>query len=225
VPALKKCQIFESYLYLITPPNIREENLSEFAEVLEEIVDKEIISCLQIRLKDPGGIAVSDDIIRTVSNTLLPIVQSNNVAFIMNDNPELASELGCDGVHIGQEDITYSKARSIMGDQAIIGVTCHNSKHLAITASELGADYVAFGAFFPTETKTPKTTAQPELLKWWSEITQVPCVAIGGINPQNCLFLMQSGADFLAVSSGVWNHPAGHAEAISEFEKKLKKKN
>ena len=145
MPALKKCQIFESYLYLITPPNIREENLSEFAEVLEEIVDKEIISCLQIRLKDPGGIAVSDDIIRTVSNTLLPIVQSNNVAFIMNDNPELASELGCDGVHIGQEDITYSKARSIMGDQAIIGVTCHNSKHLAITASELGADYVAFG--------------------------------------------------------------------------------
>ena len=225
MPALKKNQIFQTYLYLITPPNIREENLSEFAEALEEIVDNEIISCLQIRLKDSGEIAVTNDIIRTVSKTLVPIAQSNNVAVIMNDSPELASELGCDGVHIGQEDISYSKARSIMGDQAIIGVTCHTSKHLAINASELGADYVAFGAFFPTETKSPKTSAYPELLKWWSEITQIPCVAIGGITPQNCPPLLQTGVEFLAVSSGIWNHPAGHAEAVSDFEKQLMKKN
>ena len=109
MPALKKNQIFQTYLYLITPPNIREENLSEFAEALEEIVDNEIISCLQIRLKDSGEIAVTNDIIRTVSKTLVPIAQSNNVAVIMNDSPELASELGCDGVHIGQEDISYSR--------------------------------------------------------------------------------------------------------------------
>jgi thiamine-phosphate pyrophosphorylase len=167
-----------------------------------------------LRLKE-----LSDDQICRAVDALRPLVQRRGVAFILNDRPDLAFETGCDGVHIGQEDGSYRSARATVGDDKIVGVTCHDSRHLAMEAAENGADYVAFGAFYPTETKQAKTQADPELLAWWAEIMQTPCVAIGGITLANAPLLIESGADFLAVSNGVWQHPDGPAAAVAGFEK------
>ncbi|HVV28560.1 MAG TPA: thiamine phosphate synthase, partial [Rhizomicrobium sp.] len=170
----------------------------------------------QLRLKD-----VDDDAIRRAVDLLRPMVQENGVAFILNDRPDLAAALGCDGVHIGQEDASYAAARGALPD-GIVGVTCHDSRHLAMEAAEAGADYVAFGAFFPTRTKDPKTKADPELLRWWSEMMVVPCVAIGGITVENAPALVEAGADFLAVSAGVWEHPEGPRAAVAAFNALLR---
>jgi thiamine-phosphate pyrophosphorylase len=144
-------------------------------------------------------------------------VQAAGTAFILNDRPDLAAELGCDGVHVGQEDASYAEARALVGADKIVGVTCHDSRHLAMEAGEAGADYVAFGAFFPTATKEPKTRADLELLQWWAEAMVVPVVAIGGITVKNAPALIAAGADFLAVSAGVWEHPDGPEAAVKAF--------
>ncbi|TAN55709.1 MAG: thiamine phosphate synthase, partial [Rhodospirillales bacterium] len=133
---------------------------------------------------------------------------------LLNDRPDLAKAAGLDGVHVGQEDASYAEARRILGPKAIVGVTCHASRHLAMEAGDAGADYVAFGAFYSTTTKEAKTRAEPEILEWWSSVTVVPCVAIGGITPANCKPLVKAGADFLAVSSSVWAHPDGPAAGV-----------
>jgi thiamine-phosphate pyrophosphorylase len=149
---------------------------------------------------------------------LKPIAHKHDVAFILNDRPDLAARHDCDGVHIGQEDGTYAEARAALGKERIVGVTCHDSKDLAFDAAEAGADYVAFGAFFPSTTKTaPKSHATVDLIESWSSFVTVPCVAIGGITPENCAPLVKAGADFLAVSGAVWNHPNGPAEAVKAF--------
>ncbi len=170
------------------------------------------MACFQLRLKDQPK-----DFIRQACEELMPLVQSNDVAFLVNDDPEIAAEMGADGVHVGQEDTPYKQARNIVGEEAIVGVTCHNSRHLAMVAAEAGADYVAFGAFYPTQTKTPKTTAELDLLQWWSALAETPVVAIGGITVDNAAPLVKSGADFLAVSGGVWNHPEGPEKAVQEL--------
>ncbi len=180
--------------------------------MLKRTLDAGDVASYQLRLKD-----ISDDDISRVADVVRPIIQSRNVAFILNDRPDLAAKLGCDGVHVGQEDVSYAEARRILGPNRIVGVTCHNSMHLAMEAAEAGADYVAFGAFFPTGTKEPKTSASVEILKAWSEATVVPCVAIGGITVDNAPPLIAAGADFLAVSAGVWGYPAGPAEAVKAF--------
>jgi thiamine-phosphate pyrophosphorylase len=172
------------------------------------------VASLQLRLKD-----VSDDEIRRAVEILMPLAQARDVAFILNDRPELARELRCDGVHVGQEDASYAEARATVGRDCIVGVTCHSSRHLAIEAAEAGADYVAFGAFFPTTTKAPKEFAEIETLRWWSELMVVPCVAIGGITVDNAKPLIEAGADFLAVSSGVWDFPAGPEAAVQAFNR------
>ncbi len=141
----------------------------------------------------------------------------NDVAFIVNDRPDLAQKLGADGVHVGQEDAPYAEARALLGPDKIVGVTCHNSRHLAMEAAEAGADYVAFGAFYPTSTKEPKTRAEPEILTWWQDIMEAPCVAIGGITTANALPLVEAGADFLAVAAGVWEHVQGPEAAVRQF--------
>jgi len=198
-------------LYLITPPAL---DAAAFRDTLAEALDAGDVACLQLRLKD-----ASDDGIRRAADILRPVAQDRGVAFLMNDRPDLAAETGCDGVHVGQEDVTYHEARRIVGPQAIVGVTCHNSRHLAMVAAEQGADYVAFGAFFTTGTKAPKTRAEPEILTWWSEIMEVPCVAIGGITVDNAAVLVEAGADFLAVVAGVWDYKDGPAAAVREFNK------
>jgi thiamine-phosphate pyrophosphorylase len=129
--------------------------------------------------------------------------------------------MGADGVHVGQEDAPYAEARRIMGADRIVGVTCHASRHLAMIAGEAGADYVAFGAFFPTDTKEAPIRAEPELLSWWQENFVIPCVAIGGIQIEHAEVLARAGADFLAVSAGVWRHPDGPAAAVRAFNAAL----
>ncbi|MEQ1785351.1 MAG: thiamine phosphate synthase, partial [Hyphomonadaceae bacterium] len=148
---------------------------------------------------------------------IIPRAQERGVAVLINDRPDLAVELGADGVHIGQTDMPYAKARKLVGPDAIVGVTCHDSRHLAMEAGEAGADYVAFGAFYPTETKDPKAKAETELLSWWQQMMELPCVAIGGITVNNARPLVEAGADFLAVSAGVWRATSGPAAAIAAF--------
>lgn len=191
--------------------------MTSFAAALETALAAGDVACLQLRLKGPDETPAPDDEIRRAIDALLPITQKHDVAFILNDRPDLAAEAGCDGVHVGQEDATYAEARRLLGDDAIVGVTCHDSRHLALEAAEAGADYVAFGAFFDTGTKSPKSRAGTDILTWWSDVTEVPCVAIGGITAGNCRPLIEAGADFLAVSAGVWMHPGGPDAAVREF--------
>jgi thiamine-phosphate pyrophosphorylase len=195
-------------LYLITPPAL--DDLDAFGRDLTAALDGGDVAALQIRLKD-----VSDDVIAAAVNALAPIARAHDVAVILNDRPDLAARLGCDGVHVGQGDMSYKDARKLMGQGAMIGVTCHDSRHLAMEAAEAGADYVAFGAFFPTTTKDAPTTAAPEILSIWQETMEVPSVAIGGITADNAAALATAGADFLAVSAGVWKHPGGPGAGVA----------
>jgi thiamine-phosphate pyrophosphorylase len=196
-------------LYLVTPPKLEAK---AFAETLKHALGAGDVASVQLRLKN-----ISDDEILRTAEILMPVAQKAGAAFILNDRPDLAAKMGTDGVHIGQEDASYAEARAAMGPNRIVGVTCHNSRHLAIEAAEAGADYVAFGAFFPTATKEPKTRAEPELLEWWSDTMLVPCVAIGGITVENCVALIEAGADFLAVAAGVWDYANGPAAAVKAF--------
>jgi thiamine-phosphate pyrophosphorylase len=196
-------------LYLITPPIFE---LETFAPALEAALAGGDVACVQVRLKD----ARDADVLR-IGAALKPIVQDAGAAFILNDRPDLAAKLDADGVHIGQDDASYTEARALLGKDKIVGVTCHNSRDLAYSAAEAGADYVAFGAFYPTDTKTPKFWAEPEILEIWQESMETPCVAIGGITIDNAPPLVRAGADFLAVSAGVWTHAQGPRAAVAAF--------
>ncbi|HYM73001.1 MAG TPA: thiamine phosphate synthase [Stellaceae bacterium] len=196
-------------LYLITPPAL---DPREFAPRLEAALSGGDVACVQLRLKD-----VDDDRVRAAAAILQPITRDRGVAFIMNDRPDLAAELDCDGVHVGEDDMSYAEARRLCGPDRIVGVTCGGSRHRALVASEAGADYVAFGAFFPSTTKAAKHHPDPEVLRDWSETTVVPCCAIGGITQENCGPLIEAGADFLAVIGAIWNHPKGPKAAVTEF--------
>jgi thiamine-phosphate pyrophosphorylase len=196
-------------LYLVTPAKLEPK---AFADTLKRALSGGDVGSVQLRLKD-----VSDDEILRAGDILMKVTQRADAAFIINDRPDLAVRLGADGVHVGQEDAAYSDARAAVGPDRIVGVTCHNSRHLAVEAAEAGADYVAFGAFFPSATKEQKTRAEPELIQWWSQTMVVPCVAIGGITVANARPLIEAGADFLAVSSGVWDYPTGPEAAVQAF--------
>jgi thiamine-phosphate pyrophosphorylase len=198
-------------LYLITPATLEPR---AFAEDLKRALDAGDVASLQLRLKN-----VSDDGVARAIETLMPIAQKHDVAFLLNDRPDLARALGCDGVHVGQQDATYDEARAAVGRDRIVGVTCHGSRDLAFDAGEAGADYVAFGSFYPTTTKEVQFTAELELLEWWAETMTVPVVAIGGITVDNAAPLIKAGADFLAVSSGVWNFSDGPAAAVKAFNR------
>lgn len=195
-------------LYLITPP-VLPDPVRFAAEDLARALDGGDVAALQIRLKD-----VPDEAVLRAAEAILPIAQTRGVAVLMNDRMDLAKRAGCDGVHLGQSDGDPVAARKLLGAEATIGVTCHASRHLAMEAGEAGADYVAFGAFFPTGTKEVQHRAEPELLEWWSEMFELPCVAIGGITAANCAPLVRAGADFLAVVGAVWSHPEGPAAGV-----------
>jgi len=193
-------------LYLITPPAI---DLKTFPALMAEALDAGDVGAVQLRLKD-----LEDDALKRAIDALRPVVQSRGVAFLMNDRPDLAVKHGCDGAHVGQQDTPARDARRILGPDLTLGVTCHDSRDLAMTAGDETADYVAFGAFFPTTTKDAKFRATPDILEWWSEMMEIPCVAIGGITAENCPPLVQAGADFLAVVGAVWNHPQGPGAGV-----------
>lgn len=200
-------------LYLLSPPSLEP---ARFAPLLEQAFAGGEIGAFQLRLK-----GAADDAILAACQVLMPVVRAANCAFILNDRPDLAARVGADGVHIGQQDGSMKDARRHLGPDAIIGVTCHNSRHLAMQAGEAGADYVAFGAFYPTATKVTETVAEPDLLTWWQETMEIPCVAIGGITIAHAGGLRRAGADFLAISSGVWAHEAGPAAAIAAYRAQI----
>ena len=202
-------------LYLITPPQI--VDLVAFARQLDAGLAAGDVAALQLRLK-----GVADGEIAAAVAALTPVLRAHNVALILNDRPDLAAALDCDGVHVGQSDASYAEARRLVGKDRTVGVTCHDSRHLAMEAAEAGADYVAFGAFFETSTKEAVTRADPELLTVWQETMQTPCVAIGGITVERAAALARAGADFIAVSAGVFRHPDGMAAAIAAFDHELK---
>ena len=189
--------------------------MEAFQRALSEALDAGDVAAFQLRLKpEDGAPDLSDEEILRACAALTPLCRSAGTAFILNDRPDLAAAAGADGVHIGQDDAPYAAARAAVGPDRIVGVTCHNSRHLAMEAAEAGADYVAFGAFHPTATKDPKTFADPELLTWWQEVMESPCVAIGGITAATAGELARAGADFVAVSGAVWGHPDGPGAGV-----------
>ena len=200
-------------LYLVTPERLEP---ATFADQLAAALDGGDVASVQLRLKN-----VSDDAIKRACEVLVPIATSRDVAFLLNDRPDLVVSCGCDGVHVGQSDMPYAEARKKVGPDRIVGVTCHDSRHLAMEAAEAGADYVAFGAFYPTQTKPSNYRPEPELLQWWSEFMTVPSVAIGGITPANCVPLVKAGADFICVVSAVWQNPDGPGAAVKAFNKAI----
>jgi len=202
-------------LYLISPPQF---DPAVFGDDLKRAIagGVDVVGAFQLRLKD-----VSDEDILRAAEVLMPICAEHEIPFLVNDRPDLAAASGADGVHIGQDDASYDEAREILGDDKTVGVTCHDSRHLAMTLGEKGADYVAFGAFFPTTTKEAKYHPEPDILEWCSSMTVLPCVAIGGITQENCDPLIDAGADFLAVISSVWGYPDGPEAAVAAFAKKL----
>ncbi|MBZ6378745.1 thiamine-phosphate diphosphorylase [Pacificimonas flava] len=195
-------------LYLISPPAYD----PGFPEVLKAVLDAGPVAAFQLRLKD-----ASDMEIMRAGGVLKPILAAYDVALIVNDRPDLARELDADGVHLGQGDGDIAEARSLLGHDAQIGVTCHDSRHLAMEAAEAGADYVAFGSFYDTATKETVHRPDPSILGWWTTVSEIPCVAIGGISPGNAAPLVEAGADFLAVSGAVWNHADSPAACVAAF--------
>ena len=197
-------------LYLITPPVI--PDLDAYAATLEAALSAGDVAALQIRLKPADDAAIRRAVAR-----LGPVARAHDVAVILNDRPDLAKDTGCDGVHVGQSDASLAEARRIMGRDAMIGVTCHDDLELAWEAAEAGADYVAFGAFYPTSTKEAVHHPSLELLTGWQESVEIPCVAIGGITVDTAAEVARAGADFIAVSAGVWSYREGAAEAVKRF--------
>ena len=195
-------------LYLISPPVFDDD----FAERLRAAFEGGPVAAFQLRLK-----GLDDHAIARAAEPLQRLCADHDVAFIVNDSAALAKRIGADGVHLGQQDGDVREARSLLGPSVQIGVTCHDSRHLAMEAGEAGADYVAFGAFYPTTTKETRHRPDPSILSWWTTLFELPCVAIGGITAQNARPLVEAGADFIAVSGAVWNHPQGPAAAVREF--------
>ena len=201
---------FLTKLYLISPPNI---NVNEFIFLLDDVLNTGLVSCFQLRLKN-----VKDEDIIESAKALKPICNKYHVPFILNDRLDLVNKVEADGVHLGEDDDSILEARKLLGPKAIIGASCYNSKHLAMEAAEEGADYVAFGAFFATITKDPKTKADINIIKDWTLISNIPCVAIGGINSSNCKELVDAGADFIAVVGSIWNKNDDPKSAVNKFK-------
>jgi len=195
-------------LYLISPPAID----ARFVDRLAAAFDGGPVAAFQLRLK-----GIDEHEIARLAGPLQRLCAEREVAFIVNDSVALAKRLGADGVHLGQGDGDPADARRILGPAAQIGVTCHASRHLAMEAGEAGADYVAFGAFYPTVTKAVEHRTTPDILRWWSGLMELPCVAIGGITPDNARPLVEAGADFLAVSGAVWSHAKGPGVGVAAF--------
>jgi len=196
-------------LYLISPSQI---DLDSFASELETALKAGPVAAFQLRLKD-----ADDSHIIQSAKTLKPILDAHDVALVINDRADIAKQVGADAVHLGQQDGSVKEARELLGFDVAIGVTCHGSRHLAMTAGDQGADYVAFGAFHPSNTKIPPEIADISILDWWTSLSELPCVAIGGITVENCRPILEAGADMIAVSAGVWAYSDGPGAAITAF--------
>lgn len=198
----RKCQI-----YLLTPPQIADANA--FAKTLTETLSAAPVAYLQIRLKNTPKEKIID-----TAKTLIPAAHRHGTLVLINDDPEIALKTGADGVHLGQQDMDIKSAQEMLLRHAIFGITCHNSKELALSAGSNGADYIAFGSFFKSATKPEATPADPGLLTWWHEKVGIPSVAIGGITVKTAKTVINAGADYIAVSGGVWEYAHGPATAV-----------
>jgi thiamine-phosphate pyrophosphorylase len=201
-------------VYLITPPRL---DPGPFADVLAAALDAGDVAAVQLRLKN-----VDDDALRRAIDALRPVCQSRGVAFLLNDRADLVKSTGCDGAHVGQDDIPAKEARRLLGPDLTLGVTCKGSRDLAMQAGEDGADYVAFGAFYPSTTKDVTNLLDPEILQWWSEMMELPSCAIGGITAENCGPLVRAGTDFLAVVGCVWSYPDGPAAGVRALNQAIR---
>lgn len=209
-------------LYLISPPAI---TLDTFERDLAHALQGGDVGAFQLRLKESA-----DAEIFAAARKLIPLCRAQDVAFILNDRPDIAAEVGADGVHLGQDDLAkwpIDSVRKLLPPDIVVGVSCHDSSHLAMNAGEQGADYVAFGAFHPTTSKSAEALAKYgtptlDMLKWWYEYTVIPCVAIGGMTPQNCGPMVTAGADFIAAITAIWNHPKSPKHAVADFNKAIK---
>lgn len=201
-------------VYLITPPKF---DPAPFADLLAAALDAGDVAAVQLRLKDE-----TDDTWRRAIDALRPVSQARDVAFLLNDRADLVVATGCDGAHVGQDDMPAKQARRIIGPDLTLGVTCKGSRDLAMQAGEDGADYVAFGAFFPSSTKDVTNLVDHEVLRWWHEMMELPSCAIGGITPENCGPLVRAGTDFLAVVGCIWNHPDGPAAGVKALNAAIK---
>lgn len=199
-------------LYLLSPLDVGDG----FPDRLAAALDSGPVAAFQFRVKD-----VNEHEAARLAGPLQRVCADRDVAFIVNDSAGLAKRIGADGVHLGQGDGDPREARALLGPAGQIGVTCHDSRHLAMEAGEAGADYVAFGSFFPTKTKPVTHRPDPSILSWWAALFEIPSVAIGGINPDNGRALVEAGADFLAVCSAVWQHQGGPGDAIKAFARLL----
>ena len=186
-----------------------------FAPLLGEALDAGDVAAVQLRLKGVG-----DDAIRRAVDVLRPLAQSRDVAFILNDRPDLALQSGCDGAHVGPGDMDVAQARALLGDRQL-GVSCGDGRDAAMVAGERGADYVAYGPFFASTTKPGDRHADAALLRWWSETMELPVVAIGGITTENCAPLVQAGADFLAVVAAVWGCADGPGAGVRAMNRAI----
>ncbi|HLD77249.1 MAG TPA: thiamine phosphate synthase [Rickettsiales bacterium] len=200
-------------IYLISPPKIE---LKDFSLQLEIALKTGLVPAFQLRLKD-----YERNDITFIARQIKKICQDNNCLFILNDDYQLAFEVVANGVHLGSDDGSIKKARQFLPQNFIIGASCYDSKHLAIQAVEDGANYISYGAFFASQTKKSKGNPKPDIISWSVELLDVPIVAIGGINDQNCKILVDVGVDFIAVISYVWQHPQGVAVAIRNIASKL----
>jgi thiamine-phosphate pyrophosphorylase len=196
-------------LYLISPQDVG----GGFPDRLKAALESGVATAFQMRVKDKDEHELAH-----LAEPLQPICADAGVAFIVNDSMALAKRIGADGVHLGQSDGDIREARALLGPSAQIGKTCHDSRHFAMEAGEAGADYVAFGAFYPTTTKPSHYRPDPSILSWWSTLFEIPCVAIGGITPENAKPLVDAGADFVAVCQAVWgkDDPAAATAAFRE---------
>ncbi len=196
-------------LYALTPPDME---LPSFLPHFKQALASQKIACMQIRLKNK-----SEQEIEKIARKLIPIAKQYKTPLLLNDNVRLAKKLTMDGVHIGKEDMPYKEARSILGTDAIIGVSCYASQDKGLEAAQAGADYIAFGSFFPSPTKPKAPPASLETLRWWQQMVTTPCVAIGGITLKNATTVIEAGADYLAVCHSLWQGDIG--ETISAFHK------
>ena len=199
------------YIYLISPQKIRG---ARFYNKLDQVLKTNKVKYFQLRLKKISSL----NLIK-ISRKIKKITRKNNVKFLINDKPTVARTVGADGCHIGQKDMNLMSCRKILGKNKIIGVTCHNSKKLALKAKKNGANYIAFGSFFKSSTKKSPFRANLAILRWAKKKINMPTVAIGGINSSNYKKILSSGASFIACSSYIWNNKKlNPAAAINKFK-------
>ena len=199
------------YIYLISPQTI---NGAKFYNKLHQVLKTNKVRYFQLRLKK-----TSTSNLLKISKKIKKIARKNNVKFLINDKPLIAKMVGADGCHIGQKDMNFISSRKILGKNKIIGMTCHNSKKLALRAKKYGANYVAFGSFFESSTKKSAFKANLAILRWAKKKINIPTVAIGGINSSNYKKILSSGASFIACSSYIWNNKKlNPAAAINKFK-------